>query len=605
MTPEAQYSSIKAIGKIESIKNEIEQMDQFLDSALLWRPASALKRQCREVIGMIDALQERFENKLVVTLIGPSGSGKSTLLNALAGVDHLSKTGHQRPTTRDLVIMSSEQQHAEQLQREIGPEKVHIVTSKASSAFEHVIIIDTPDIDSTEQEQHIPMVKHTIELSDILICLFDAENPKRKDYVDFLSPYVRLFHGDALLVVLNKCDRQREQDLKENIVPDFSNYLQKAWEKPVHHLLCICARNHLKNPDWDPKAIPLHHFDQYAKLKKIILGTFNRAAYVVDRRLENALNLKNYLFKEIQTEAQTDAKMLDYAREQLVALERQAVKEASTSFRTKDSDRFLGINVLLYQKLTQKWFGPVGWLIAMWARILIFGTGMAAIFRFGNPLRQIWGIMSSLMHFKTSQAAVAETNSTHKAESSLRHYRLFILKQWPVIAEAMIKGRFDYSVRNPETSGKDNEAIIQAISSLWSDALDETILKTANRFSGFFLQLIFNIPTLGILCHAAYLTTIHYFAGDYFSSEFFIHAFLTMIIILFLSFFILQALIRIFGGTHQITRGTFHLMKSRVETWPGTCSNPLINQIQSVLVLASVSNIEQSKVENLQHYRAC
>jgi small GTP-binding protein len=603
MTPEAQYSSIKAIGKIESIKNEIEQMDQFLDSAMLWRPASALKRQCREVIGMIETLQERFEHKLVVTLIGPSGSGKSTLLNALAGVDHLSKTGHQRPTTRDLVVLSSEQQNAEQLQREIGSEKVHIVTSKASSALEHIIIIDTPDTDSTEQEQHIPMVKHTMELSDILICLFDAENPKRKDYVDFLSPYVQMFQGDALIVVLNKCDRQREQDLKENIIPDFGNYLQKAWEKPVHHLLCICARNHLKNPDWDPRAIPLHNFDQFGQLKDIILGTFNRAAYVIDRRLENALNLKNYLFNEIQTEAQTDAKMLKYAREQLVALERQAVKEAAISFRTKDSGMFFGMNVLLYQKLAQKWFGPVGWLIAVWARILIFGTGMAAIFRFGNPIKQIWGVVSSLMHFKTSQSALAEANSSQKAESSLRHYRLSILKQWPVIAEAMIKARFDYSVRNPETAGKDNESITEIISSLWLNALDESILKTANRFSGFFLQLIFNIPTLGILGHAGYLTTIHYFAGDYFSLEFFIHAFLTMIIILFLSFFILQALIRIFGGTHQITIRTFRLMKLRVETWSGTESNPLINQIQSVLVLASVSNIEQSNDKNPQQYR--
>jgi predicted GTPase len=603
MTPEVQYSSIKAIGKIESIKNDIEQMNQFLDSAMLWRPASALKRQCREIIRMIESLQERFEHKLVVTLIGPSGSGKSTLLNALAGVDNLSKAGNQRPTTRHLVVLSSEQQIAEQLQREIGSEKVDIVTSKASSALEHIIIIDTPDTDSTEQEQHIPMVKHTIELSDILICLFDAENPKRKDYVDFLSPYVQLFHGDALIVVLNKCDRQKEQDLKENIVPDFNNYLQKAWEKPVHHLLCVCARNHLKNPEWDPRAVPLHNFDQFDKLRDIILGSFNRAAYVIDRRLENALNLKNYLFNEIQSEAQTDSKMLKYAGEQLVELERQAVKEAAVAFRTKDSSRLLGINVLLYQKLAQKWFGPVGWLIAVWARILIFGTGMTAIFRFGNPLRQIWGIVSSLMHFKTSQAAVDEANSSRKAESSFPLYRLSILKQWPVIAEAMIKGRFDYSVRNPEIAGKDNESITETISSLWLDALDETILKTANRFSGFFLQLIFNIPTLGILCHAGYLTTTHYFAGNYFSSEFFIHAFLTMIIILFLSFFILQALIRIFGGTHQITIRSFRLMKSRVETWPGTDSNPLINQIQSVLVLASVSNKEQSNNKNRQQYR--
>jgi small GTP-binding protein len=369
MTPEIQYSSIKALGKIELIKNEIEQMDQSLDSITLWHPAPALKRQCREVMGMIEALQERFEHKLVITLIGPSGSGKSTLLNALAGMDNLSKSGNERPTTRNLVVLSSEQQNIEQLRREIGPEKVNFITCNASAALEHIMLIDTPDTDSNEHQQHIPMVKRAIELSDILVCLFDAENPKRKDYVDFLSPYVRMFHGEALIVVINKCDRQKEQDLKENIIPDFENYLQMAWDKPVHSLLCLCARNHLKNPDWDPQAIPLHNFDEFDKLKGIIFGTFNRAAYVIDRRLENALTLKDFLFSEIRSEAQKDTKMLTKAGEQLAGLKRQATKEAVESFRTDKPGRMLGINVLLYQKLAQKWFGPVGWLIAIWARI--------------------------------------------------------------------------------------------------------------------------------------------------------------------------------------------------------------------------------------------
>ena len=592
MTPEFQYSSIKAVGKIESIKNDIEQMDKSLESASLWGPSPALRRQCREVNSMIQALQERFEHKLVVTLIGPSGSGKSTLLNALAGVDNLSEAGNRRPTTRHLVVFSNEPQNAGQLRREMGRENVNFIKSKTFSTLEHIMLVDTPDTDSTRQEQHIPMVKRAIELSDIVICLFDAENPKRKDYVDFLSPYVRLFHGDALIVVLNKCDRQNEKDLKENIVPDFENYLQNAWEKPVHSLWCICARNHLKSPNWDPKAIPLHSFDQFENLRDIIFGTFNRAAYVIDRRLENALTLKDYLFGEIGSEAQKDSKILADAEKQLIELEKQAVKEAVISFRTDDSSGILGINVILYQKLAQKWFGPVGWLIAIWARILIFGTGLAAIFRFGNPVRQIWGIVSSLMHFKTSQTAIAEAGSNLRAESSLRHYRLAVLKHWPNIAETLVEGRFDHSVRNPETAGKTSETITGTNSSLWSDALDESILKTANRFSGFFLQLIFNIPTLGILGHAGYLTTTHYFAGNYFSSDFFIHAFLTMIIILFLSFFILQAVIRIFGGTRQISIMAFSLMKSRIETWSGIVSNPVIKQIHTVLALAAVSNTE-------------
>ena len=49
----------------------------------------------------------------------------------------------------------------------------------------------------------------------------------------------------------------------------------------------------------------------------------------------------------------------------------------------------MGVNVKLYQKIAQQWFGPVGWLIALWARILIFGTGLMALFRFGNGCKRI------------------------------------------------------------------------------------------------------------------------------------------------------------------------------------------------------------------------
>ena len=60
-------------------------------------------------------MQMRLDQQLVVTLIGPSGAGKSTLLNALAGVDHLSPTGLQRPTTQNLVVLSNNGEAARQL----------------------------------------------------------------------------------------------------------------------------------------------------------------------------------------------------------------------------------------------------------------------------------------------------------------------------------------------------------------------------------------------------------------------------------------------------------------------------------------------------------
>ena len=96
--------TLKALGKIESFKNDLNMLRSTLTDLSLWLPATALTKQCDEAIRMIDGIAERFERKLVVTIVGPCGAGKSTLLNALAGIDDLSPAGHQRPTTGRRVI---------------------------------------------------------------------------------------------------------------------------------------------------------------------------------------------------------------------------------------------------------------------------------------------------------------------------------------------------------------------------------------------------------------------------------------------------------------------------------------------------------------------
>ena len=149
MDADKQISSVKALGQVESIKDEIERIELALESVPLWRPASALKKQCGEVSRMIDDLRERFEKKLVVTLVGPSGSGKSTLLNALAGTDDLSEAGTRRPTTRHLVVLSAAREDAEQLRREIGGENVDVQTERVPASIENIMLVDTPDTDST------------------------------------------------------------------------------------------------------------------------------------------------------------------------------------------------------------------------------------------------------------------------------------------------------------------------------------------------------------------------------------------------------------------------------------------------------------------------
>ena len=140
---------------------------------------------------MIDRIGERLDRSLVVTVIGPSGAGKSTLVNALAGGEEISAAGHHRPTTERVVIFDRGGEDAAELARELGVDAADVRSAGGGRLPEGLCLIDTPDTDSTANRRHLPMLERAVAHSDVLICLFDAENPKRRDHVDTLAPIVR------------------------------------------------------------------------------------------------------------------------------------------------------------------------------------------------------------------------------------------------------------------------------------------------------------------------------------------------------------------------------------------------------------------------------
>lgn len=585
---------IRTRGKIEAFQNEIRMLSESLESAPLWHPGLILKKQCDEALRLISGLEKRFERKLLVSIVGPCGAGKSTILNALAGVDDLSESGHERPTTRHPVVLCREETDAEPLIEQLEIKNVTIRADRAASELENVLLIDTPDTDSTAQEEHIPFVQKAIGLSDVLICVFNAENPKGRDYLDFLAPYVKRFDGESLVCVANKCDRLDEKELREVIAPEFIGHIRDAWERPVDKLLCISARRHLHDPKWDDKAPPRHDFDQFKALRELVFGTFNRPGYVIDRRLENAKRLRDYVTDEISGELEKDRERLEEARQRITETEKRAAKDAVSALRSDDTRQMLGVNVLLYQKLAQRWLGPVGWLIAVWARILIFGTGVAAIFRFGNPITQLTGIVSSVMQFKESRAALAETGKSEKVDTALRDYRFVVMRRWPDIGEMLVKSRFDPSVRKIEDILPNSETLNEELSSVWKEALDGEIERSARRLSGLLTQFFFNIPVIGVMGYTGWITGRAFFAGNFLTSDFFLHAFLTIGIALFLSFFIYQGCVRLFAGTDRITGKAFEAVKNRIEEFHPAAMNPVGEQVDVVLGLpvAKSSDLE-------------
>ena len=583
MNPANHPEIIQAHGTIAACRHEIQGTARFLETLPLWRPGAALKKECREILDLMDKHEKRLERKLMVAVVGAGGSGKSTLVNSLAGIDGLSDAGTMRPTTTKIVLVCRWPGDAVFLDPLFKPEELQVISDPGATRMDHLLLVDTPDIDSTQQAAHRPLVKRVIEMADVLLCVFNSENLKTRDQVDFFHPYVQRFHGESIIGILNKCDRVDERELKEVMLPDFRQHITRAWERPMVSLFCISARRHLKNPDWDVNADPRHDFDQYGDLVNLLTGSNHLPGAVTERRLNNVEALRKLARSEVQKAIQPCKGPLEKAASRMRDLETIALKKAFETLKKEGTGQVLGVNVLLYQKLAQQWFGPVGWLIALWARILIFGTGLMALFRFGNPIRQIMGVVSSLRHFRDAEASIAAGEKGGQLGPAMRRYRVAVLEEWPEIADMLVQGGFEESVRQPDTGLSDQHELNEALSTMWQETLGATIEKTARRFSGIWLQLLFNIPTVGILAHIAWLTVKHYFAGDYLTTDFFMHAFLTAGIVMFLSFFLFQACLRMVSGTERIIARTFEQVNVTLDPLQRMSIGPVFNQLYRLL----------------------
>jgi GTPase SAR1 family protein len=585
MLPTRQTATLKALGKIEGFKNDLNMLRSTLADLSLWLPAIPLQKQCDEAIRMVDSIAERFERKLVVTIVGPCGAGKSTLLNALAGIDDLSPAGHQRPTTSHVIIFSSDTQDAGQLVANLGSDSVEVKSSPAAELLEHVLIIDTPDTDSMAYRKHSALVREAVSRSDMLLCVFDSENPKRKDHVDFMAPFIRRFNGESLVIVINKCDRQDETELKKRILPDFSAYIQAAWQTSVDGALCVSARRHLKDPQWDQTAGPKHDFDQFKELQNLIFDTINRAGYVVDRRLENARSLRDFIFDEIGREVAGYNASLVTAKQKMREAEKKSFLEAVSAMKNDDSRQLFGIGLMVYQRLAQRWVGPLGWMIAIWARLLIFGTGMAALFRFGRPITQIMGMISAWRHFKESKSATSDAHNEERVGAGLRTYRLTTMSNWPDIAESLIGGGFNSTVRRVEDALPAGETVSEKLAGIWSGALESEIERVSRRLSGILLQILFNLPAIGIIGYSGWITVKGFLWGEYLAGAFFLHALWSIGIILLLSFFIFQACVRLAAGPERVTTRAFEKMKRQADQLDMMTPNPVLVQLETVIEL--------------------
>jgi energy-coupling factor transporter ATP-binding protein EcfA2 len=574
---------LEVAATLENCRARIRSNESQLDLAPHWLPAAGLNAQCSEALKLLDNLEQRLERKLVVTLIGPSGAGKSTLLNALAGVDELSTSGFDRPTTRDVAVYCKERNDASPLIDTLGEQTVRILTSSKADSLEHVLLVDTPDTDSEACPEHRPLVEKVIAASDVLLCVFNSENPKRLDNIDFLRPLVDFFPKDSVYAILTHCDRRPEADLREAIRPDFEKHLSRAWSRDSMEVFCVSGRSHLSNPDWPDDAGPLHSFDEFGKVQELLFGQLNRGSVVLDRRIQQAEHLAEYVQNSIAAKAGETIGTAAETRKQIAALQQDALKAAVESMERKGGEELFAMDVMLYQRMAQLSWGPVGWLVAIWSKLLSWGSGALGVLRIGSPVMQAWGAISSAVKHKQTTQAIDQASDSQWVEDALREYRAELNRRWPDIADTLIQAGFSREILAKENISPDLDEFRHRVASAWVHSLTESIEKTAQTLSHSSLQFILNLPFIVIGGKVAYTCIVSFLASNYFGEAYFRHALYCLVLVWILPFILLQLLVKFAGGMRMLARA----MKSLFPRLGGVAEDsPIERELAAVESLA-------------------